>query len=76
MALSMERIIAYALMMLTVGSLYAKIQGDLNYLKERSDKFEIRMDRMESRLNQIALERSPERSTNSGLRNGSSTSTP
>lgn len=65
--LSMERIIAYALMMLTIGSLYAKIQGDMNYLKERSDKMEARMDRIENRLYQIPLER-----TMSGVRNGSS----
>ena len=74
-SISMERVIAYALMLLTMGSLYAKIQGDLDYLKERSDKADVRMDRIESRLYQIHLDR-PSRAPTKGARNSGSTNSP
>jgi hypothetical protein len=53
--LSMERVVAYVVLLLTLGGFYAKMQGDLNYLRERSDKMEARFDRVEGQLYQLMV---------------------
>ncbi len=52
---SQERIVAYVILLLTIGGLYAKVQGDLSYLRERSDKMEARFERVEGQLYQLMI---------------------
>ena len=55
MSLSMERVVAYVILLMAIGGSYAKAQVDLNYLRERSDKMEARFERVEGQLYQLMV---------------------
>ena len=54
-SLSAERIVAYALLLLAVGSAYAKIQGDVNFLKEQSVENKAWREQVDTQLYQLRI---------------------